>query len=175
MLSDYRICGRIIAMRNQMIRNLYKREHDRNRMRKIDKIIIKNEKDTRDFGHALADKLRPGQVVALTGDLGTGKTTLTKYIAEGLGVKEIITSPTFTIVQEYKSGRLPLYHFDVYRVYDVDELFEIGYEEYFYGEGVCIVEWADLIEDIIPEDAIRINIEYGQEVNERIYYVHSGN
>ena len=108
-------------------------------------------------------------MIALEGDLGTGKTTLTKSIARGLGIDDVITSPTFNIVKEYRSGRLPLYHFDVYRIGDVDEMYEIGYEEYFYGDGVCIVEWADLIEDIIPDDAIRIRIEYGDKEGERIY------
>lgn len=137
----------------------------------MDKLIIKNEKETKEFGLLLADKLVSGSVVALIGDLGTGKTALTKYIAEGLGIKEVITSPTFTIVQEYHDGRLPLYHFDVYRINDVEEMYEIGYEEYFFGNGVCIVEWADLITEIIPEDAIVINIAYGQNEGERIYEI----
>ncbi len=137
----------------------------------MDKLIIKDEKQTKKFGLLLADKLAPGSVVALIGDLGTGKTALTKYIAEGLGIKEVITSPTFTIVQEYHDGRIPLYHFDVYRINDVEEMYEIGYEEYFFGRGVCIVEWADLITEIIPEDAIVINIAYGQNEGERIYEI----
>ena len=132
-------------------------------------IIIRNESETEKFGIGLAGKLEPGAVIALEGDLGTGKTTLTKSIARGLGIDDVITSPTFNIVKEYRSGRLPLYHFDVYRIGDVDEMYEIGYEEYFYGDGVCIVEWADLIEDIIPDDAIRIQIEYGDKEGERIY------
>ena len=94
-------------------------------------VIMKNEQDTRAFGLDLGKSLEKGDIVALVGDLGTGKTALTKYIAEGLGVAGPITSPTFTVVQEYHDGRLPLYHFDVYRVYDEDELFEMGYEEYF--------------------------------------------
>ncbi|MGN0703174.1 MAG: tRNA (adenosine(37)-N6)-threonylcarbamoyltransferase complex ATPase subunit type 1 TsaE [Lentihominibacter sp.] len=132
-------------------------------------VYIKNEQETRSFGNALASKLVPGTVVALAGDLGTGKTALTKSIAEGIGVGEVITSPTFNIVKEYYSGRMPMYHFDVYRIGDIDEMYELGYEEYFYGNGVSIVEWADLIEDIIPEDAIRIDIEYGEKEGERIY------
>ena len=132
-------------------------------------IIIRNESETEKFGIELAGKLDPGAVIALEGDLGTGKTTLTKSIARGLGIDDVITSPTFNIVKEYRSGRLPLFHFDVYRIGDVDEMYEIGYEEYFYGDGVCIVEWADLIEDIIPDDAIRIQIEYGDKEGERIY------
>lgn len=132
-------------------------------------VIIKNETETREFGFSLAKSLKKGQVVALIGDLGTGKTALTKYIAEGLGIKSTITSPTFTIVQEYHEGRLPLYHFDVYRIADPEEMYELGYEEYFYGDGVCIVEWADLIEDLLPEDAKIIRIQYGKQEGERIY------
>lgn len=132
-------------------------------------IIIRNESETEKFGIELAGKLEPGAVIALEGDLGTGKTTLTKSIARGLGIDDVITSPTFNIVKEYRSGRLPLFHFDVYRIGYVDEMYEIGYEEYFYGDGVCIVEWADLIEDLIPDDAIRIQIEYGDKEGERIY------
>lgn len=132
-------------------------------------IYIKNEEETIKFGTELADKLTPGTVIALIGDLGTGKTALTKAIAAALGIDEIITSPTFNIVKEYDSGRLPLYHFDVYRIGDVDEMYELGYEEYFYGKGVSIVEWADLIEDIMPEDTLTINIEYGEKEGERIY------
>lgn len=137
----------------------------------MEKIVMKNEQDTINFGLELAKRLKPGSVIALIGDLGTGKTALTKAIAEGMGIKQMITSPTFTIVQEYHDGRLPLYHFDVYRICGVEEMYEIGYEEYFYGQGVCIVEWADLIIDIIPEDAIKIYIEYGKLSDERIYSI----
>ena len=133
------------------------------------KIVIKNEEETKKFGEKLCEKLTAGSIVALTGDLGTGKTTLTKAIAAGLGVTDMITSPTFNIVKQYDSGRLPLYHFDVYRIGDVDEMYEIGYEEYFFGDGVCVIEWADLIEEIIPDDAVRIEIEYGEKEGERIY------
>ena len=124
-------------------------------------IIIKNEQETESFGRALAEELKAGDVLALIGDLGTGKTALTRYIAKGLGIDERITSPTFTIVKEYTEGRLPLYHFDVYRVSDEDELFNIGIEEYFFGSGICIVEWADMILDILPENAKFIYLEYG--------------
>ena len=135
------------------------------------KIIIKNEEDTKAFGLELAKKLKAGDVVALVGDLGTGKTTLTKYIARGLGIFDHITSPTFTIVQEYRSGRLPLFHFDLYRIHDEDELFEAGCEEYIYGDGVSIIEWADLCWGIIPDDAIVINIAYTANEGERIYEI----
>ena len=133
--------------------------------------IMKEEQDTKAFGELLSKQLVPGDVVALIGDLGTGKTALTKAVAAGLGVNEMITSPTFTIVCEYHEGRMPLYHFDVYRVYDPDELFEIGFEEYLFGGGVCLIEWADLIEDILPAQTIRIEIQYGTEMTERIYEI----
>ena len=133
------------------------------------KIVIKNEEETKKFGEKLCEKLTAGSIVALTGDLGTGKTTLTKAIAAGLGVTDVITSPTFNIVKQYDSWRLPLYHFDVYRIGDVDEMYEIGYEEYFFGDGVCVIEWADLIEEIISDDAVRIEIEYGEKEGERIF------
>ena len=94
---------------------------------------------------------------------------LKNSIAEELDIIDIITSPTFTIVKEYNEGRLPLYHFDVYRIGDIDEMFELGYEEYFFGEGVCVVEWADLIEDIMPENTIWIRMEYGEKEGERVY------
>ena len=133
------------------------------------RIILNNETETRDFGLELGKSLQPGEVLALIGDLGTGKTALTRYIAEGLGIKETITSPTFTIIHEYHEGRLPLYHFDVYRIGDMEEMYELGYEEYFYGKGVCVVEWADLIEELLPPEAKRIYIEYGEREGERIY------
>lgn len=133
------------------------------------KLILKNEEETRAFGLELGASLRKGDIVALIGDLGTGKTALTKYIAEGLEIRETITSPTFTIVQEYRQGRLPLYHFDVYRIGDPEEMYELGYEEYFYGDGVCVIEWADLIEELLPEYTKVIRIEYGKNQEERIY------
>ncbi len=130
---------------------------------------ITNEKETAEFGIKLGQTVAPGTVIALIGDLGTGKTTLTKSIAKGLGITETITSPTFNIVKEYRSGRIPLFHFDVYRIGDPDEMFELGYEEYFFGNGVSVVEWADIIEELIPEDAMIIHIEYGASPDERIY------
>ena len=132
-------------------------------------IIIRNEDETKAFGLSLAQQLKPNDVVALIGDLGTGKTTLTKYIAQGLGVKERITSPTFTIVCEYHSGRLPLYHFDVYRVAGAEDLFEIGVEEYFYAGGVSIVEWADMAAELLPDNTLCIFIQHGEKEGERIY------
>ena len=114
--------------------------------------------ETFDFGAELGRKAVPGQIICLDGDLGTGKTVLTKGIAAGLGIDEPVVSPTFTIVQIYEQGRLPLYHFDVYRIDDPDEMEEIGYREYFYGNGLTIIEWSELIADILPEDAMRIKI-----------------
>ena len=132
-------------------------------------IRISSEKETRKFGKKLADKLKRGDVLALVGDLGTGKTTLTKAIAAGLGVTETVTSPTFTIVKEYNSGRIPMFHFDVYRLKSGEELFTVGAEEYFDAGGVCIIEWADKIAEILPYDTKLILLEYGEEEGERIY------
>ena len=133
-----------------------------------ERIIFKSPEDTQRFGIQLAEGLKPGSVIALTGDLGAGKTALTKAIAKGLGISEQISSPTFTIVQEYEDGRMPLYHFDVYRVNDEEDLFELGFESYLSGSGVCVIEWADLIEELLPEDTIRIHLSYGEGEEERI-------
>ena len=134
---------------------------------------IASEKETERIGEAIGQAAEAGTVVALIGDLGTGKTTLTKSIAKGLGVTETVTSPTFNIIREYKSGRIPLYHFDVYRIGDPDEMFELGYEEYFYGDGIRVVEWADIIEELLPEDAVIIRIERGASEEEREYRIES--
>ena len=115
--------------------------------------------DTFALGQALGQMEAPGEIYTLDGDLGTGKTVLTQGLAAGLGITEHVNSPTFTIVQEYEGGRLPLYHFDVYRIGNVEEMDEIGYEDYFYGNGVCLIEWADLIREILPLNCIRIRIE----------------
>ena len=111
------------------------------------------------FGKWIGENALPGQVYTLVGDLGVGKTVFTQGFAAGLGIKEAVNSPTFTIVCEYEEGRLPLYHFDVYRIEEPEEMEEIGYEEYFYGQGVCLVEWASLVEEIIPPEAVWITIE----------------
>lgn len=118
-----------------------------------------SENETFQVGKALGDKAEKGQIYTLTGDLGVGKTVFTKGLAEGLGITEPISSPTFTIVQIYENGKLPLYHFDVYRIGDVEEMEEIGYEDYFYGDGVCLIEWANLIGEILPEGIIPVTIE----------------
>ncbi len=122
-------------------------------------IETNSEKETWELGKRLAKTAQPGQVFSLVGDLGVGKTVLTKGMAEGLGITEPVNSPTFTILQVYEEGRLPFYHFDVYRIDDPEEMDEIGYEDYFYGEGVCLVEWANLIEELMPEGTIHIKIE----------------
>ena len=132
------------------------------------KTVIKSEEDTRKFGLELAETAKPGDIIALIGDLGTGKTALTRYIAEGLGITTTISSPTFTIVKEYNSGRMPLYHFDVYRLNDGDELLDIGAEDYLYGKGLCVIEWADIVEDVLPENRLTLHIEYGENEGERI-------
>ena len=132
------------------------------------RIVLKNESETAAFGARLAEEIKPGTVIALTGDLGAGKTTLTKAIARGLGVTETLTSPTFTIVQEYESGRMPAYHFDVYRVHDEDEMFELGFDDYLHGKGVCLIEWAELVEDLLPEGTRWLKLEYGSSEDERI-------
>jgi tRNA threonylcarbamoyladenosine biosynthesis protein TsaE len=131
----------------------------------------KDEAETRALGLELAKRLNRGAVVALIGDLGTGKTTLAKAVAEGLGVKETVTSPTFTLIREYSGGRLPFYHFDVYRIEDVNEMYELGYEDYFYDGGVCVVEWADRVLSFLPPDAVIIKIYYGGAETERRYRI----
>jgi tRNA threonylcarbamoyladenosine biosynthesis protein TsaE len=111
------------------------------------------------LGRKIGEQAKPGMVISLIGDLGVGKTVFTQGLAKGLGIEEPINSPTFTIVQIYEEGRLPFYHFDVYRIGDIEEMDEIGYEDYFYGNGVCMIEWANLIEEIMPEKIGRITIE----------------
>ena len=118
-----------------------------------------SEQETRAFGERLGAQAKPGSIYTLTGDLGVGKTVFTQGFARGLGVEEPVNSPTFTIVQEYAEGSHPFYHFDVYRIGNVDEMEEIGYEDYFCGGGVCLIEWANLIEEILPEERFVITIE----------------
>lgn len=117
-----------------------------------------SEQDTFDIAYKLAGESRPGDIYALIGDLGVGKTAFTKGFAAGLGISEPIVSPTFTFLQIYEDGTMPLYHFDVYRISDVSEMDEIGYEDCFYGNGVSIMEWADLVPEIIPESAKKVTI-----------------
>ena len=122
-------------------------------------IETRSAKETYDLGKKIGSHAKAGEVYTLVGDLGVGKTVFTQGLAKGLWIEEPISSPTFTIVQVYDDGRLPFYHFDVYRIGDVEEMDEIGYEDCFYGEGVCLIEWSTLIQEILPEDAIHITIE----------------
>lgn len=119
--------------------------------------------ETYELGKRLGREARAGEVYCLDGDLGTGKTVFTQGFAAGLGIEGPVNSPTFTILQQYEDGRLPLYHFDVYRIGDVEEMEEIGYEDCFYGEGVSLVEWSSLIREILPEKVIRVTIEKDME------------
>ena len=118
-----------------------------------------SEEETFNIGKGLGEKAEKGEIICLECDLGVGKTVFTKGFAVGLSIEDNIDSPTFTIVQEYTEGRLPLYHFDVYRIGDISEMDEIGYEDYFYGNGVCLIEWASRIEELIPKSAVHIRIE----------------
>ena len=117
-----------------------------------------DQKETLTVGEQLGKKAERGTVICVDGDLGVGKTVLAQGIAKGLGVNEPVVSPTFTIVQEYHDGRIPFYHFDVYRIEDPDEMYEIGFEEYFYGDGVCMVEWSELIAELLPPESIHVTI-----------------
>ena len=119
----------------------------------------RSPEETFELGKKIGEAAKPGQVYTLNGDLGVGKTVFTQGVAAGLGITEPVSSPTFTIVQVYEEGRLPFYHFDVYRIGDIEEMEEIGYDDYFFGEGICLIEWAELIRDILPEKRIEITIE----------------
>ena len=119
----------------------------------------RSEQDTFALGEKIGKAAKEGDIIALLGDLGVGKTVFTKGFAKGLGISEHVSSPTFTIMQIYDEGRLPLYHFDVYRIGDPEEMEEIGYEDYFFGKGVCLVEWAGLIEDLMPQNTCTITIK----------------
>ena len=122
-------------------------------------IETRSPEETFELGKKIGEAAKPGQVYTLNGDLGVGKTVFTQGVAAGLGITEPINSPTFTIVQVYEEGRLPFYHFDVYRIGDIEEMDEIGYEDYFYGDGLTMIEWANLIEEILPEKRKEITIE----------------
>jgi len=124
-----------------------------------------SEKETENIAKSLSKQLSPGDVLCLNGDLGVGKTAFVKGIAKGLGISEYISSPTFTIVNCY-NGKLPLYHFDVYRISDSDEMFDIGFDEYIMGEGICIIEWSNIIADILPENRYEITINKNIDIHE---------
>ena len=122
-----------------------------------------SEKDTFQLGESIGRGAKAGEVYALIGDLGVGKTIFAQGMAKGLGIEEVVNSPTFTILQQYEGGRLPLYHFDVYRIGDIEEMEEIGYEDYFYGQGLVMIEWANLIKEILPKHYKEIRIEKNLE------------
>lgn len=124
------------------------------------KIFLENEESTKKIGEIIGEKLFNGAILCLNGDLGAGKTTLTKSIAKALRIDEDITSPTFTIVNEYTDGSIPLYHFDVYRIGEADEMYDIGFDEYINSDGVCIIEWSSIIRDILPKERLEINLNY---------------
>ena len=123
----------------------------------------RSPKETFELGERLGLEASPGMIYCLEGDLGVGKTVFTQGFARGLGITDPVTSPTFTIVQQYEEGRIPLYHFDVYRIGDVGDMEEIGYEDCFYGDGVCLIEWPSLIDEILPETAVWVCIEKNLE------------
>ena len=127
--------------------------------------------ETERLGQALAERLGPGAVVAFTGDLGAGKTAFVRGLARGLGIPDRVTSPTFTIVNEYEGGRLPLFHFDMYRLGSADELFHIGWEDYLARGGVCAVEWSENVAEAIEDDAVRVDIARGEDDNSRVIRV----
>ena len=130
--------------------------------------IVTSVEETFNIGKQIGNLVNPGDIICLTGDLGTGKTHISKGIAEGLGIDEHITSPTFNIVNEYHSGRLTLYHFDVYRIDDPYEIEAIGFDEYIDSDGVCIIEWANIIEDILPDEYLKIELMYKETGREMI-------
>ena len=151
MKGDLCIFGNRVILRHQRAKKPYERF--------IMIIETNSPQETKELGKKLAERAKPGDVFTLVGDLGVGKTVFTQGIAEGLGIDEPVNSPTFTIVQEYESGRIPFYHFDVYRIGDPEEMDEIGFDDYIYGDGLCLIEWADLIEEILPKKRVAIRIE----------------
>jgi tRNA threonylcarbamoyladenosine biosynthesis protein TsaE len=139
-------------------RSMEERVHGRNQEGKIMQYETNSREETFNLAKKIAEEAYPGEVFTLDGDLGVGKTVFAQGFAEGLGITEPVNSPTFTIVQIYEGGRLPLYHFDVYRIGDPEEMEEIGYEDYFYGKGISLVEWSELIKELIPENSIHVRI-----------------
>jgi tRNA threonylcarbamoyladenosine biosynthesis protein TsaE len=137
------------------------------------KVITRDEEETYKLGVLIGSIIIPGTILSLNGDLGAGKTHFTKGLAEGLEVKDYITSPSFTILNEYE-GRLTLYHFDVYRIEDISEMYEIGFEDYINGEGVCVIEWGDLVEDMLPGDTVNIRINIVDNNTREIFIKENG-
>lgn len=132
------------------------------------------EEQTEALGFRLGQLIQPGAVIAYTGDLGAGKTAFTRGLARGLGIPDRVTSPTFTIVNEYEGGRLPLFHFDMYRLGSSDELFDIGWEDYLARGGVCAVEWSENVDDAMDDDAIRVDIRRGAKDDQRVISIANG-
>ncbi len=133
--------------------------------------VTNSEQETEELGARLAERLEPGAVIAFTGDLGAGKTAFTRGLARGLGISDRVTSPTFTIVNEYEGGRLPLFHFDMYRLGSSDELFDIGWEDYLARGGVCAVEWSENVSDALEEGSVLVEIRRGARDNQRVIAV----
>lgn len=134
------------------------------------KILCENEKETKKIAKSVAKFLEAGSILCLDGDLGAGKTTFTQYLCQALGYEGYVNSPSYSIVNEY-SNEIKINHFDVYRIYSVEELYEIGYEEYFFDDAITIVEWASKIKELIPEESIWITIELGKKENERVFHI----
>ncbi|WP_050354020.1 tRNA (adenosine(37)-N6)-threonylcarbamoyltransferase complex ATPase subunit type 1 TsaE [Gottschalkia purinilytica] len=141
-------------------------------MKQLIKITTSSPEETKNIGYRLGKLLKGGEIICMNGDLGAGKTTLTQSIAEGLEVNDYVTSPTFTIVNEYE-GRHKLYHFDVYRIGEIDEMYDLGYEEYFYSDGVTIIEWSSMIEEILPKERLNIEIRKGYSSDNRELIINS--
>lgn len=137
--------------------------------------VTNSPSETEALGESLAGQLEPGTVIAFTGDLGAGKTAFVRGLARGLGVRERVTSPTFTIVNEYEGGRLPLFHFDMYRLGSADELFDIGWEDYLARGGICAVEWSENVSDALDNDCLRVDIRRGENDDQRIITIGGGN
>ena len=137
--------------------------------------VTNSPSETEALGESLAGQLEPGTVIAFSGDLGAGKTAFVRGLARGLGVQERVTSPTFTIVNEYEGGRLPLFHFDMYRLGSADELFDIGWEDYLARGGVCAVEWSENVSDALDNDCLRVDIRRGENDDQRIITIGGGN
>ena len=136
--------------------------------------VTNSPAETEALGESLAGQLEPGTVIAFTGDLGAGKTAFVRGLARGLGVRERVTSPTFTIVNEYEGGRLPLFHFDMYRLGSADELFDIGWEDYLARGGICAVEWSENVSDALANDCLRVVIRRGENDDQRIITIGGG-
>ncbi|MDO5708158.1 MAG: tRNA (adenosine(37)-N6)-threonylcarbamoyltransferase complex ATPase subunit type 1 TsaE [Andreesenia angusta] len=134
---------------------------------KMIEIESHSPEDTYELGIKLGENLKPGDIICLNGDLGAGKTTMTKGIAKGLKIDDNITSPSFTIVNEYY-GDTDFYHFDAYRIDDIEEMYDLGYEEYFFSDGISIIEWSNMIEEILPKERLVLNIKYSKEEDKRI-------